>query len=120
MPTEDKAPRSLTLPRSIIDEIQDHAMRIDRSPSWVAARAWEAAREELSGLAGQGSVGRRLAEIGRADEAGRQEHAMHLPLAVIDEQDKLAAELGSSPSELVHLAWLLGRESISELPSSDP
>jgi uncharacterized small protein (TIGR04563 family) len=120
MQKEAKAPRTLSLPKAVITQIQDETARIDRSPSWIAGRAWEAARPELSKLAGPGAVGQRIADLAGAGQVDRQDHAIHLPLSVISEQDRLAAELDSSPSELMHLAWLLGRGSISDQPSSDP
>lgn len=120
MSSEAKAPRTLSLPRAVIEEIQNETMRIDRSPSWIAGKAWEAARAELGGLAGPGAVDQRIADLAGAEGGDRHEHAIHLPVAVITDQDELAKKLDSSPSELMHLAWLLGRGSISDQPSSDP
>ena len=120
MSNEAKAPRTLSLPKVVIEQIQNETARIDRSPSWIAGKAWEAARPELTKLAGPGAVGQRIADLAGANDVERQDHAIHLPVAVISEQDQLATRLDSNPSELMYLAWLLGRRSISDQPSSDP
>ncbi len=46
----DKRKQSLYFPVSMLDEIRDEAVRLDRSLSWVVQRAWLLAREEIRRL----------------------------------------------------------------------
>lgn len=46
----DKRKQSLYFPESMLTEIQQEAMRLDRSLSWVMQRAWKLARAEIRKL----------------------------------------------------------------------
>lgn len=46
----DKRKQSLYFPEDMLREIQDEAMRQDRSLSWIVQQAWKIARSELSRL----------------------------------------------------------------------
>ncbi|MCL2824988.1 MAG: TIGR04563 family protein [Polyangiaceae bacterium] len=46
----DKRKQSLYFPESMLQEIRDEAIRLDRSLSWVVQRAWRIARTEMRKL----------------------------------------------------------------------
>jgi uncharacterized small protein (TIGR04563 family) len=46
----DKRKQSLYFPESMLTEIKDEAVRLDRSLSWVVQRAWKLARLEIRKL----------------------------------------------------------------------
>lgn len=43
----DKRKQSLYFPEDMLKEIQDEAMRQDRSLSWIVQQAWRIARSEI-------------------------------------------------------------------------
>ena len=43
----DKRKQSLYFPVSMLQEIKDEALRLDRSLSWIVQRAWMIARNDL-------------------------------------------------------------------------
>ncbi len=43
----DKRKQSLYFPESMLQEIKDEAIRLDRSLSWVVQRAWKLARMDV-------------------------------------------------------------------------
>jgi uncharacterized small protein (TIGR04563 family) len=45
--TTDKRKQSLYFPEEMLKEIQDEAMRQDRSLSWIVQKAWKIARKDL-------------------------------------------------------------------------
>lgn len=45
--SSDKRKQSLYFPESMLQEIKDEAIRLDRSLSWVVQRAWKLARIEV-------------------------------------------------------------------------
>jgi uncharacterized small protein (TIGR04563 family) len=48
--SRDKTKQSLYFPAEMLDEIHAEARRLDRSVSWVVARAWKVARQEIRGM----------------------------------------------------------------------
>lgn len=46
----DKRKQSLYFPETMLQEIKEEALRLDRSMSWVVQRAWRLARPELRKL----------------------------------------------------------------------
>jgi uncharacterized small protein (TIGR04563 family) len=46
----DKRKQSLYFPESMLTEIKEEAVRLDRSLSWVVQRAWKTARIEIKKL----------------------------------------------------------------------
>jgi uncharacterized small protein (TIGR04563 family) len=44
----DKAKQTFIFPSEVIDEIKNEAARLDRSMSWLVARVWCVAREQVS------------------------------------------------------------------------
>ena len=50
MSQSDKRKQSLYFPESMLLEIQQEAMRLDRSLSWVVQRAWKISRLEIKKL----------------------------------------------------------------------
>ena len=51
MAGSDKRKQSLYFPGEMLKEIQDEAVRQDRSLSWIVQKAWKAARKELAKVA---------------------------------------------------------------------
>jgi len=45
--SSDKRKQSLYFPESMLQEIKDEAIRLDRSLSWVVQRAWKLARMDV-------------------------------------------------------------------------
>jgi uncharacterized small protein (TIGR04563 family) len=43
----DKTKQSLYFPGDMLDEIHEEAKRLDRSVSWIVARAWKIARRDI-------------------------------------------------------------------------
>ncbi len=50
MSQSDKRKQSLYFPESMLLEIQQEAMRLDRSLSWVMQRAWTLSRQDIRKL----------------------------------------------------------------------
>ena len=46
----DKRKQSLYFPESMLDEIKQEAVRLNRSLSWVVQRAWKVARGDVKKL----------------------------------------------------------------------
>lgn len=46
----DKRKQSLYFPESMLQEIKEEAVRLDRSLSWVVQRAWKLSRIEIKKL----------------------------------------------------------------------
>lgn len=44
----DKRKQSLYFPEDMLQEIQDEAMRQDRSLSWIIQKAWKLSRKEIT------------------------------------------------------------------------
>jgi len=47
LPKSDKRKQSFYFPVSMLQEIKDEAIRLDRSMSWTVQRAWLIARAEM-------------------------------------------------------------------------
>lgn len=52
----DKRKQSLYFPESMLEEINDEAVRLDRSLSWIVQRAWKTARPEIRRIPSSRSV----------------------------------------------------------------
>jgi uncharacterized small protein (TIGR04563 family) len=48
MAGSDKRKQSLYFPEEMLKEIQDEAMRQDRSLSWIVQKAWKTARKDIA------------------------------------------------------------------------
>ncbi len=48
-PEVRQAKQSVYLPAEMVEELQREAVRLDRSTSWLLARAWKISRAEVSG-----------------------------------------------------------------------
>lgn len=48
-PEVRQAQQSVYLPAEMVEELRREAARLDRSTSWLLARAWKIARAEVSG-----------------------------------------------------------------------
>jgi uncharacterized small protein (TIGR04563 family) len=46
----DKRKQSLYFPESMLQEIKEEAVRLDRSLSWIVQRAWKIARTDIKKL----------------------------------------------------------------------
>jgi uncharacterized small protein (TIGR04563 family) len=53
----DKRKQSLYFPEEMLREIQEEAVRQDRSLSWIVQHAWRAAREQIAKLPGMDELG---------------------------------------------------------------
>ena len=45
--SDERAKQSFYFPRDMLNEIQQQAVRLDRSVSWVVAHAWKLARGKI-------------------------------------------------------------------------
>jgi uncharacterized small protein (TIGR04563 family) len=54
----DKRKQSLYFPEQMLNEIQEEAMRQDRSMSWIVQQAWKAARTQIAKMPGMEDLGR--------------------------------------------------------------
>lgn len=52
----DKRKQSLYFPESMLEEINEEAVRLDRSLSWIVQRAWKTARPEIRKIPSSRSV----------------------------------------------------------------
>lgn len=52
----DKRKQSLYFPESMLEEINEEALRLDRSLSWIVQRAWKTARPEIRKIPSSRSV----------------------------------------------------------------
>jgi len=50
MTTSDKRKQSLYFPEQMLQDIQEQAVRLDRSLSWIVQHAWQVARKELKAM----------------------------------------------------------------------
>jgi uncharacterized small protein (TIGR04563 family) len=50
----DARKQSLYFPEDMLREMQQEAIRLDRSLSWVVQRAWRVARERIATVPGSG------------------------------------------------------------------
>jgi uncharacterized small protein (TIGR04563 family) len=48
----DTRKQSLYFPVEVLQQVQEEAVRLDRSLSWVVQRAWRLAREQIATLPG--------------------------------------------------------------------
>jgi uncharacterized small protein (TIGR04563 family) len=53
----DKRKQSLYFPDEMLRQIQEEAMRQDRSLSWIVQQAWRAAREQIARMPGMQDLG---------------------------------------------------------------
>jgi uncharacterized small protein (TIGR04563 family) len=53
----DKRKQSLYFPEEMLKEIQEEAVRQDRSLSWIVQQTWRAAREQIAKLPGLSDLG---------------------------------------------------------------
>jgi len=44
----DKRKQSLYFPETMLNEIKEEAVRLDRSLSWIVQRAWKVARTDIA------------------------------------------------------------------------
>ncbi len=51
-PTSDKRKQSLYFPEEMLKEIQEEAIRQDRSLSWIVQQAWRSARGQIARMPG--------------------------------------------------------------------
>ena len=52
----DKRKQSLYFPESMLEEINEEAVRLDRSLSWIVQRAWKTARPDIRKIPSSRSV----------------------------------------------------------------
>jgi uncharacterized small protein (TIGR04563 family) len=71
MGTTDKRKQSLYFPESMLKEIQDEAIRQDRSLSWIVQQAWKIARTEIARVPSVNDIVR--GEPASDDVRGREE-----------------------------------------------
>lgn len=57
-PTSDKRKQSLYFPEEILKEIQEEAIRQDRSLSWIVQQAWKSARGQIAKMPGMDDLRR--------------------------------------------------------------
>ncbi len=57
MAQTDKRKQSLYFPEEMLREIQEEAMRQDRSLSWIMQQAWRSARAQIAKLPGMDDLG---------------------------------------------------------------
>ncbi len=62
MAQTDKRKQSLYFPEEMLREVQEEAMRQDRSLSWIMQQAWKSARAQIAKMPGMNE----LAPSGRA------------------------------------------------------
>jgi uncharacterized small protein (TIGR04563 family) len=53
----DKRKQSLYFPEEMLREIQEEAVRQDRSLSWIVQHVWRAARDQIAKLPGMDELG---------------------------------------------------------------
>ena len=54
----DKRKQSLYFPEEMLKEIQEEAIRQDRSLSWIVQHAWRSARDQIAKMPGIDELGR--------------------------------------------------------------
>jgi uncharacterized small protein (TIGR04563 family) len=53
----EKRKQSLYFPEDVLREIQEEAIRQDRSLSWIIQHAWRSAREQIASMPGTDDLG---------------------------------------------------------------
>jgi uncharacterized small protein (TIGR04563 family) len=106
------------MPVGMLKEIEEHAVRTDRSQSYLMQAAWNAARDLLSSM--------KVDELKKKLEAegfGSQEQknqSLNFTKDVLAEMEDFGERLECSQDLLLQAAWVLGRSAIEGLVSSDP
>jgi uncharacterized small protein (TIGR04563 family) len=62
----DKRKQSLYFPEDMLREIQEEAMRQDRSLSWIVQQAWKVARAQIAKIRGMDDLGPPKGVAGRS------------------------------------------------------
>ena len=114
----DKSALALDFPNPMLSEMQNEAVRQDRSLSWIAQTAWVNARLLILSFGSADEMEKATAEPAYAGaEAGNQSLFYSKPM--IEEISTEAERLGASKDRLMQAAWVLARSEIAALPSAD-
>ena len=107
----DKREQALYFPESMLQEIQDQAVRLDRSLSWCVQYAWKRQRDRFAGPLPDEDHGGALAYSG-----DKRKQTLIFPTEMLAEIQDAAVRLDHSLSWLIHRAWHWTRAEIAQLP----
>jgi uncharacterized small protein (TIGR04563 family) len=114
----DKSALALGFPKPMLSEMQDEAVRQDRSLSWIARTAWVSARMLILSFGSADEMEKATAEPAyQGIEAENQ--SLFYPDPMIEEISTEAERLGASKERIMQAAWVLARSEIAALPSAD-
>ena len=111
----DKRELALYWPESMLEEIQDQAVRTDRSLSYIVQFAWTHSQERISSLAREA-----LYDIlAPYRDSPKRKQTLFYPAEMVAAFEAEAGRLDSSMSLPVQAAVALAREAIAALPVND-
>ncbi|MGE0548031.1 MAG: TIGR04563 family protein [Kofleriaceae bacterium] len=126
----EKVEQPLFFPEPMLEHIRSEAVRIDRSASWCAQRAWLLARTTLialptvtDGVEPAPSPERDELELQltarfQLADAPKQKQTLFFPQDMIIEIHGEARRLDRSMSWMVQAAWCVAAPSIAQLPDA--
>jgi len=110
----DKREQALYFPESMLQEIQQQAVRLDRSLSWCAQYAWTRQRARFAD--------KPTGEIDQHAFGGeKRKQTLFFPSDMLAEIQDAAVRLDCSLSWLIQRAWHLTRAEVARMPDArDP
>ena len=114
-----KYPQALYFPEVMLQELQDQAVRLDSSLSWVVQVAWKHAGPKVS-TSDRGRLSSALARYTEEGGATKRKQTIYLPGTMLDAIEREAKRLDSSLSFVTQAAFSLAFPEILKLqPKTD-
>jgi len=111
----DKREQALYWPESMIQEIQQHAYRTDRSLSYIVQLAWKTAGAAIGGS----EYGRVKGLLSAYEGSDTRKQTLYFTGAMLAEMERESLRLDSSLSLVVQAAFVLAKPTIEGLPDND-
>jgi len=109
----DKREQALYFPEIMLAEIQQAAVRLDRSLSYIVQVAWKHAYAHIH-ESGYETLGELTRKGGGGD---KRKQTLYFPEAMLEEIQDEAVRIDSSLSFVVQAAYVHAREAIAALPT---
>ena len=116
----DKVEQALYWPESMLEDIRTQAVRLDRSLSWCAQRAWVLGGPRLRALEplADDPDAEAIYDAHFAKSADHRKQTLFFPIDMVNAIQAEAARLDRSKSWLVQRAWCLARADVEKLPAT--
>ncbi len=110
----EKREQALYWPESMLQEIQQHAYRTDRSLSYIAQLAWKTAGAAIRGS----DYDRVKALVGSYEGSDKRKQSLFFPVDMLAEMESESVRLDSSISLVAQAAFVLAKSTIEGLPDN--